>query len=142
MCLEWKWSCIGPDKPKHNTAPSQCGQGKESKRLLQLWNQLHLKQDILYCRFPSSTDRKLCDRIVVPAILRSDILQELHEGTLSGHLDTEKTVGKLKERFYWPGHYNDVREWCQKYAVCAAQKIPTPKPKAALVPVSVSAPAL
>ena len=44
-----------------NISPPQCGQGKESKRLLQLWNQLHLKQDILYCRFPSSTGSKWCD---------------------------------------------------------------------------------
>ena len=108
--------------------------------MLQLWNQLHLKQDILYCRFPSLTGSELCDRLVVPTALRSDILRELHEGTLSGHLGTEKTVGKLKERFYWPGHYNDVREWCQKCAACAARKMPTPKPKAALVSVSVSAP--
>ena len=36
--------------------------------------------------------------------------------------------------------YNDAREWCQKCAACAARKMPTPKPKAALVPVSVSAP--
>ena len=124
----------------NNTTPPKCGQEKESKRLLQLWDQLHLKQDILYCRFPSSTSSQLCDRIVVPAALRCDILQELHEGSLSGHLGAEKTLGKLKERFYWPGHYNNVREWCQKCATCAARKTPTPKPKAALVPVPVSTP--
>jgi len=25
-----------------------------------------------------------------------------------GHLGIEKSVAKLKERFYWPGHYNDL----------------------------------
>ena len=115
-------------------------QDKESKRLIQLWDQLHLKQGILYCRFPSSTGTKYCDRTVVPVALRPVVLQELHEGTLSGYLGTEKTIGKLKERFYWPGHYNDLHDWCQKCAQCAARKTQSPKPKASLVSVSASAP--
>ena len=78
--------------------------------------------------------------MVVPGALRPAVFQELHEGALSGHLATEKTVGKLKGRFYWPGHYNDVHDWCQKCAQCAARKPPSPNPKAPLVPVSTSAP--
>ena len=124
----------------NKSAPPQNQRDKESKRLIQLWDQLHLKQGILYCRFPSSPGTKFCDRMVVPGALRPAVLQELHEGTLSGHLGTEKTIGKLKERFYWPGHYNDVHDWCQKCAQCAARKLPSPKPKAPLVPVSASAP--
>ena len=124
----------------NKSTPPQNQQDKESKRLIQLWDQLHLKQGILYCRFPSSTGTKYCDRMVVPVALRPVVLQELHEGTLSGHLGTEKTIGKLKERFYWPGHYNDVHDWCQKCAQCAARKTPSPKPKASLVSVSASAP--
>lgn len=104
-----------------------------------MWNQLHLKQDILYCISLSPTGAKLCDQVVVPAALRPDISKELHEGTLSGHLGTENTLGKLKEHFYWPGHYN-VREWCQKCALFAARKTPTPKPRPVLVHVSISAP--
>lgn len=55
-------------------------------------------------------------------------------------MGTAKTLGKLKERFYWPGHYNDTREWCLNCAVCATRKTPAPKPRAALVPVSVGFP--
>ena len=45
--------------------------------------------------------------------IRQDILRDLHEGVTGGHLGEVKTLSKLKERFYWPGHYNDVRDWCQ-----------------------------
>ena len=102
--------------------------------------QLHLKQDILCCRFPTTNDSHCYDRMVVPAVSRSHILQELHEGKVSGHLGTAKALGKLKERFYWPGHYNDTCEWCLNCAVCATRKTPAPKPRAALVPVSVGFP--
>ena len=37
-----------------------------------------------------------------------------------------KTLSKLKERFYWPGHYNDVRDWCQTSKACAKRKSPVP----------------
>ena len=97
----------------NNTPPPQGQQGTEAKSLLQLWDQLHLKQGILYCRFPTTNGSCCYDRMVVPAVSRSRILQELHEGKVSGHLGTAKTLGKLKERFYWPGHYNDTREWCK-----------------------------
>ena len=124
----------------NNSQPPQDQQGTEAKRIVQLWNLLHFKQGILYCRFPTNSGLHYYDRMVVSKVLWSHILQELHEGSLSGHLETAKTVGKLKERFYWPGHYNDTREWCQKCAICVARKTPIPKPKAALFPVSVGSP--
>ena len=39
---------------------------------------------------------------------------------------------KLKERFYWPGQYNDVHDWCRTCTTCASRKTPTPKPRAPL----------
>ena len=34
----------------------------------------------------------------------------IHEGIPGGHLEVDKSLGKLKETFYWPGHYNDVKQ--------------------------------
>ena len=36
----------------------------------------------------------------------------------------DKTLHKLKEQFYWPGHYNDIRDWCQTCGTCAKRKSP------------------
>ena len=52
----------------------------------------------------------------------------------------EKTLGKVKERFYWPGHFSDVQKWCNTCAVCAMRKTPVPRPKAKLCNISVGSP--
>ena len=52
-------------------------------------------------------------QLIVPPSLQQVILKELHEGTGRGHLGQDKTLNKLKERYYWPGHFNAVRDWCQ-----------------------------
>ena len=65
-------------------------------------------------------------QLMVPNKFRQDILRNLHEGITGGHLGEAKTLGKLKERFYWPGHYNDVRGWCQTCKACAKRKSPVP----------------
>ena len=36
----------------------------------------------------------------------------------------DKTLARLKERFYWPGHHNDVRDWCRNCGTCAFPKNP------------------
>ena len=50
------------------------------------------------------------------------MLQELHVGALEGHLGEEKLLGKLKERFFWPGMQQDARDWCRTCEFCATRK--------------------
>ena len=59
---------------------------------------------------------------MVPSSLQKEILDEPHGETQCGHLGEEKTLSRLKERFYWPGHWNDVRNWCNTCATCATRK--------------------
>ena len=49
-------------------------------------------------------------QLVIPQALREEILTDLHDGVLGGHLGVEKTWTKVKQLFYWPVHYNDVQE--------------------------------
>ena len=37
---------------------------------------------------------------------------------------------QLKERFYWPGMYEDVKNWCQTCPTCVTKKSPVPKGRA------------
>ena len=64
----------------------------------------------------------------------------MHEGTLGGHLGEEKTFGRLKERYYWPGYHADVQDWCRNCASCAARKTPSPKNRAPLKSIKVGEP--
>ena len=124
------------------TKPSQQEQKKGSfamRRLYQLWDQLQLIRGVLYCRFPSGKSR-FSDKLVVPKAMRHQILGDLHAGAFGGHLGEEKMLGKLKERFYWPGQYNDVRDWCRTCTPCASRKTPTPKLRAPLQTIKVGSP--
>ena len=88
------------------TPAQEAAQSLELRRLLQIWDQLTISDGVLYRLFldttqPSGTRYQL----VVPRCMRHKVLKEVHEGAMGGHLGEEKTLQKLKERFYWPGHW-------------------------------------
>lgn len=105
---------------------------RSSRHLLQLWEQLTVHNGILCRRFDSPDGSSSTLQIIVPAVLRDEVLSDLHEGTIGGHLGIDKTLARLKERFYWPGHFNDVRDWCMNCGTCASWKTPSPKSRAPL----------
>jgi len=52
----------------------------------------------------------------------------------------DKTLYRLKERYYWSGHFNDVMEWCQTSAACATRKSPTQAARSPLGSITASYP--
>ena len=100
------------------------GESLEYRRLLQQWDQLLIQDGLLWRIFAQPQESASWKQLVVPQKFRADILKHLHEGVTSGHLGQDKTLHKLKERFYWPGHYNDVRDWCQTCGACVKRKSP------------------
>ena len=69
---------------------------------------------------------------MVPQQICSLLLEELYEGVGSRHLGQKKTLGHLKERFYWPGHFHDVYSWCESCISYTTRKTPAPGQRAAL----------
>ena len=47
-------------------------------------------------------------------------------GRSFGHLGQEKTLGYLKDHFYWPDHFCDIHKWCGSCISCSARKTPAP----------------
>ena len=41
-------------------------------------------------------------KLQVPNKLRGDILKQLHDSRTSGHFGMAKTLGKVRERYFWP----------------------------------------
>ena len=78
--------------------------------------------------------------LVVPLSLKEVVLKGVHEGVAGGHFWVEKSLGKLKEWFYWPGHYNDIHNWCSTCSDCVARKTSGPHRKAPLQPIVVGYP--
>eukprot|EP00731_Ephydatia_muelleri_P011775 Em0006g669a len=84
---------------------------------------LVVENRILYQRYEGS-DGDISLQVVAPKEIREDIMQQLHEGAFGAHLGENKTLYQLRERFYWPGHSDDVRNWYKTCATCAARKNP------------------
>ena len=111
-----------------------------ARRLSQIWDQLVIHEDLLYRRYASPANGDILLQLVVPKSQRADVLRDLHEGVLGGHLGQDKTLGKVKERFYWPGYHNDVKDWVNTCQACTARKTPTPKSRAPLQSIKVGYP--
>ena len=73
------------------------------RRLLQQWEQLVLVNGVLYRQIVHVSNDLNYLQLVVPEGLRTEILKNLHEGVAGGHLGQDKTLHRLKERYYWPG---------------------------------------
>ena len=109
--------------------------GRQAHQLLQLWDQLVISSGVLTRRFEDKDGGNILYQWVVPKKQRKEILHHLHDGPLGAHLGENKTLEKLRERFYWPGHAADVKEWCSSCKLCGQRKMPNPKPRAPLVSV-------
>jgi hypothetical protein len=71
-----------------------------------------------------STDRKETNQIVVPHTKVKEVLAEMHGGTSGGHLGTNKTIDKVRQRYYWLHLRDDVERWCQQCDTCVASQGP------------------
>lgn len=57
-------------------------------------------------------------QIVVPASLRTAILQLSHDIPASAHLGMAKTKQRLEQHFYWPSMSQDVKQYIRSCDVC------------------------
>ena len=115
----------------------QKAQSLETRRLFQLWEQLVIRDGVLFRQWESPDGSKIVHQLVMPKSERETVVRDLHEGAVGCHLGESKVLEKLKERFYWPGHARDIKNWCQTCSACAQRKHPTPKNKAKLQTVCV-----
>lgn len=66
------------------------------------------------------------DRLFVPALLRSEVLQWSHSSKLTCYLDVHRTKEFLQRRFWWPTVEEDVREFVKACLTCNQHK-PSPQ---------------
>ena len=69
----------------------------------------------------------------MPQSLVPEILKLLQDNPTSGHLGVTKTVGRVRQRFFWSGLRQDVESWCRNCEVCCRRNNPRVKPRAPLV---------
>ena len=103
-------------------------------RLLQKWASLEIRNGVLGIELGSAW------KPVIPRALVLNILEELHEGLGGGHFGIKKLTNSVQARFWWPEMRQDISAFVQGCSTCATAKDPSPKPKAALVPITASRP--
>ena len=104
-----------PDKTTLFTEDNEC------KALCSQWNNLeiHVHDDVLYRKwFPEDPRDTTFLQIVVPKVLRKEILTLLYSHKTSGHPHIAKTLGKVRQCFHWVGHKADVVRWCKECKIC------------------------
>ena len=135
-------SLVGPflRAKEAGNLPTSAHGGPKWRKMIQLWDQLLVKDGILCRLFENVAGTNAVAQLIVPDSLKKEILHGVHEDVGGGHFGVEKTVAKLKERFYWPGHFNDVQSWCATCSKCIARKTTPPHGRAPLQPVKVQYP--
>ena len=59
------------------------------------------------------SDRKDRVRLVVPEVLRKQLMEEVHSGGFSGHFAIKGLYRKLCKLYRWRGMYSDVYKFCK-----------------------------
>ena len=90
------------------------------------WDMLAVKEGVLVKRWESDDGKEFKWLLVLPRSLRKQALDMLHSSKTAGHLGREKTMPKVRERYYWVGMSADVRSYLRQCVACA-QKKGTPK---------------
>ena len=59
-----------------------------------------------------------CEQLVLPEKCRALVLRIAHDVPTRGHLGITKTKDRILQRYYWPGVFQDITEYCKTCEVC------------------------
>uniref|UniRef100_A0A8C5C0T7 Gypsy retrotransposon integrase-like protein 1 n=1 Tax=Gadus morhua TaxID=8049 RepID=A0A8C5C0T7_GADMO len=103
----------GPDAAeRHQTS-------KEVLGLVRQWDRMMQKDGVLHrtvCH-PKAGDLL---QLVLPMSLKNQVLHQLHQE--HGHQGVERTTDLVRQRCYWPGMHQDIKQWCLDCERCQVAK--------------------
>ena len=79
------------------------------------------KDGLIYRRYTlpgSDDDAHKITQLVLPTQLRPVVLKLAHDIPMAGHLGRKKTTDRVLQRFYWPGVFRDVQDYCRTCTAC------------------------
>ena len=89
----------------------------EGRCSLQQSKMLHVLDGVLWRRFLNGGTTR--HQLLLPSMLRDDVLGKLHDDVWGGHLGEAKLMHRVQERYYWPGYSESVKVWCRTCVKCA-----------------------
>lgn len=104
------------------------------------WDTLILKNGVLYKKWEAPNLRSTVLQLIVPRKRVKEILEEVHNSPSGGHFGVNKTLEKIRRRFYWATCKQDVEEWCKTCVDCVAKRGSPGKEKSPLQIYNVGSP--
>ncbi|UYV66979.1 K02A2.6-like, partial [Cordylochernes scorpioides] len=111
-----------------------------TKSYWSLWDSLEFRGGVLYRKWESDDGQHIEWKMILPQSRVPSVLKELHNSPSGGHFGIAKTLGKVKERFYWAGCRASVEKWVRQCTECASRKGPKTRSRAKLKTYNVGAP--
>ncbi|UYV84725.1 K02A2.6-like [Cordylochernes scorpioides] len=111
-----------------------------TKSYWSLWDSLEFRGGVRYRKWESDDGQHIEWKMILPQSRVPSVLKELHNSPSGGHFGIAKTLGKVKERFYWAGCRASVEKWVRQCTECASRKGPKTRSRAKLKTYNVGAP--
>ncbi|XP_045161051.2 uncharacterized protein LOC123525957 [Mercenaria mercenaria] len=112
----------------------------EARHYWILWGVLFIKEGMLCKHFKKADNTGEANQILVPRILRENVMRQSHTVLTAGHLGAKKTKARILQGFYWYGMTEDVKLFIQRCDVCECDKGLQKTPKAPLTNIVTGAP--
>ena len=90
----------------------------ETKNLWLQWEVLEVKEGVLY----KNVEGEYRPRLIVPRELRNEVLQQMHDNILSGHLGVKRTYLKTYQHCYWYQLKETVKDYIARCSICSKNK--------------------
>ena len=112
--------------------PALSLESAEVRKLVGQWPLLTFREGLL-CRWKVTAGRaRRTIQVVIPALLRGDVLAFCHGHRTSAHFGQKRTLEKVKRRYYWPGMGKDIARWVRHCPTCCMVKTGEGRGKSAL----------
>ena len=131
-----KWLEAG----KRPVGPVVCASSPATRHYWNLWESLVIEDGVLFRNFHKKDGTGSYLQFLVPRRMKCELMEQMHNSIMSGHLGRKKTREKTLQRFYWFGLRDDVNSWVAKCHNCGAIKTPNKAAKAPLGSMPVGAP--
>ena len=80
--------------------------------MLRQWDRIHVVDGLLHRRVFRSEGGEEVQQLILPECLKEEVLQQLHQN--HGHQGIERTTELVKQRCYWPGMREDIKQLCKQ----------------------------
>ena len=128
---------LADKRPDHKDMATK---SPEIRHYWNIWESLEINEGLLIKRFYKRDGSGSYHQLLVPKMLRCEVMRQMHNTLLSGHLGRKKTKERISQRFYWYEMREDIHNWVLKCDTCSSNKAPSKTPRAALGSLPVGAP--